>query len=389
MDFSFTEEQDAVAEAAQGVFEGRATVERVKEVEATDDRVDHELWAELAKANLLGLVVPEAHGGSGLGVIEACLVLQAQGATVAPVPLWPTTFLGALPVARHGTDAQQAALLPGVVAGDTVLTAAVESVGAETVQPATVTATPDGSGGFTLAGHRSSVPAGHVAHRILVPAATPEGEVVVAIVDPSDSEATVEAVRTTDREVRAHLTLDGVAVTADDVLGGPDADGTAIVADLVQHAAIGLCAILVGLCDAALRRTAEYSSTREQFGRPLSTNQGVAMRAGDAYIDLSAMRNTLWQAAWRLSEGIPAAEEVGVARWWASEGGHRVVHTTQHLHGGMGADVDYPIHRYFLWALELGHTLGTGSRVLVELGRTLAASAKARAGSGSGSGEAA
>jgi alkylation response protein AidB-like acyl-CoA dehydrogenase len=89
------------------------------------------------------------------------------------------------------------------------------------------------------------------------------------------------------------------------------------------------------------------------------------------------MRTTLWQAAWRLSEGLPADQEVLVAKWWAAEGGHKVVHTTQHLHGGMGADIDYPIHRYFLWAMENGATLGSGSRQLVALGEAIAAEAKA------------
>jgi acyl-CoA dehydrogenase len=211
-----------------------------------------------------------------------------------------------------------------------------------------------------------------------VPAATPDGGVVVAIVDPAGQGVTLEPVRTTDRSVRAHLTLDATPVAATDVIGG-SASGAEIVRFIVQHAQVGLAAQQLGIGEAALAQTAEYVSARQQFGRPLSTNQGVAMRAGDAYIDLAAMRTTLWQAAWRLSEGMPADDQVSVAKFWAAEGGHRVVHTTQHLHGGMGADVDYPIHRYFLWAMENGATLGSGTRQLVELGASLAAAAKAKA----------
>jgi len=378
MDFSFTEEQDAVAEAAQAIFDGRATVERVSEVEATDDRVDHELWAELAAANLLGLAVPEAHGGSGLGIVEVALVLQAQGRTVAPVPLWASTCLGALPLSRFGSDEQQAVWLPGVVSGEIILTAALEQVGAAaSTHPEGVKATPDGDG-WSLTGRRLAVPAGHVATGILVPAATAEGGVVVAIVDPAGPGVTLEPVRTTDRSVRAHLTLDGATVAAGDVLGDPST-GAEIVRFTVQHAQVGLAAQQLGVGEAALAQTAEYVSSREQFGRPLSTNQAVATRAGDAYIELSAMRTTLWQAAWRLSEGLPADDQVSVAKYWAAEGGHAVVHTTQHLHGGMGADISYPIHRYFLWAMENGATLGSGTRQLVELGASLAVTAKAKA----------
>ena len=378
MDFSFTEEQEAVAEAAKAVFEGQATVERVREVEATDDRIDQELWTELAKANLLGLAVPEAHGGSGLGIIELALVLQAQGRTVAPVPLWATTCLGAQAIAEHGTDEQQATWLPGVVSGDVVLTAALEQLGAA---PPTVVqgvaATPDGDG-WTLTGRRLSIPAGHVATRVLVPATTEDGGVVVAVVDPEGPGVTRERATTTDRSVRAHLTFERAPVAASDVLGDAPR-GAAVVRTIVQHGQVGLAAQQLGIGEAALEQTAEYVSNRHQFGRPLSTNQGVAMRAGDAYIDLAAMRATLWQAAWRLSEGLPADQEVLVAKWWAAEGGHRVVHATQHLHGGMGADVDYPIHRYFLWAMENGATLGSGSRQLVALGQAIAEEAKGAA----------
>jgi alkylation response protein AidB-like acyl-CoA dehydrogenase len=130
------------------------------------------------------------------------------------------------------------------------------------------------------------------------------------------------------------------------------------------------------VCEGALRATATYTSEREQFGRPLSTNQGVALRAADAYIDTEAMRATLWSAAWRLTEGLPAVEEVAIAKWWASEGGHRVVHSTQHLHGGIGSDIDYPLHRTFLWAKQLGDTLGASSQTLTTLGAELAEAAK-------------
>src|SRR5204862_3130584 len=104
------------------------------------------------------------------------------------------------------------------------------------------------------------------------------------------------------------------------------------------------------------------------------TFQGVAHKAADAYIDIEAMRVTLWQAAWLLSEGRDATNEVLVAKWWAAEGGQHVVHLVQHLHGGMGADVDYPVHRYFLWGKQLEDTLGGASATLARLGDVIAES---------------
>jgi len=84
---------------------------------------------------------------------------------------------------------------------------------------------------------------------------------------------------------------------------------------------------------------------------------------------------TMWQAAWRLAEGLPAREEIDIAKYWAAEGGQRVVHATQHLHGGMGADIDYPVHRYFLWVKQLENTFGSGPQQLARLGRSIARSA--------------
>jgi alkylation response protein AidB-like acyl-CoA dehydrogenase len=138
-----------------------------------------------------------------------------------------------------------------------------------------------------------------------------------------------------------------------------------------DRALVILCATQVGVVEEALRSTAEYTSGRKQFGKPIATFQGVALRAADAYIDVEAMRATAVQAAWRLARGLPASKEVVAAKWWASRGGHRVVHTAQHLHGGMGADVDYPIHRYFLWWKQLDLTLGSSGRHMARLGEEL------------------
>jgi alkylation response protein AidB-like acyl-CoA dehydrogenase len=140
-----------------------------------------------------------------------------------------------------------------------------------------------------------------------------------------------------------------------------------------ERAAVGYCALQVGLSERALRMTAEYTSGRIQFDRPLATFQAVQQRAADAYVDVEAMRVTMWHAAWRLGEGLPAADEVAVAKFWASEGGQRVAAATQHLHGGMGVDMDYPLHRFTFWSKQLELALGGANRQLARVGRSMAA----------------
>ncbi len=375
MDFTFSEEQEAVASAADGVFGGLVDPDRVAAVEATEDRVDRELWAALAAADLLGLAVPEPLGGQGLGLTELCLVLEAQGRCVAPVPLWATLVLGARPLAA-GPEALAAAWLPKVAAGEALLTAAVCGSAQSTTMRPPVRAEPDGDG-WRLTGTEPAVPQAHVASAVVVPAHTPDGGVVLALVDPGAPGVALERATTTNREVHPHLHLDGVRVAGDEVVAGPPT-GAAALGRLLAEAATGLCALAVGVGESALRQTAAYLNERQQFGRPLSTFQGTLLKAGDVAIDLEAMRVTLWQAAWCLDTGRPADEAVAAAKWQASERGQKLVHATQHLHGGIGADITYPIHRYFLWGKQIELQLGGPSLQLARLGASVAARAKAQ-----------
>lgn len=378
MDFAFTDEQLAVSEAATGLFAGLVDPERVAGVEKSDERIDRGLWQALADADLLGLAVPEQDGGAGHGLLELCLLLEAQGNVVAPLPLWSTLVLGALPLARFGSGDQKQRWLPGVVAGDTVLTAALNGTAASPTSTPPVWAEPDGDG-WILDGLELAVPQAHLASRILVPASTGDsGQVVIALVDPHAEGVTLERTVTTNREIHPHVRLEGLRLEPSDVLAAPGA-GRAILEDIVTAATIGLCALQVGVCEAALTQTAAYLNTRQQFGRPLSTFQGTMLRAADAAIDIEAMRVTWQNGAWLYDTGRDAAEAARVAKWQASERGQRAVHATQHLHGGMGADITYPIHRYFLWGKQIELLLGGPSAQLAKLGADIAQQALAAA----------
>jgi alkylation response protein AidB-like acyl-CoA dehydrogenase len=363
MDFSLTPEQEALRELAGKILGDQVTHERLKAVEANADWFDRGAWEALAKAKLLGTALPEDSGGSGLGLLELCLVLEQVGRTVAPIPAWPTLVLGALPIAEFGTREQRARWLPAVISGETVLGAAlVEPGGDDATRPAT-SARRDGAG-WRLEGVKTCVPAAHLAARLVIPART-DGDVSLFLLDPRASGVTLERQVATSREPQARVTLAGAPA---ELL----ARGEASVGWLVERALVGLCALQAGVADRALRMTAEYTTSREQFGRPIASFQAVHQRAADAYIDVEAIRLTTWQAAWRLATGRAAAAEVAVAKFWASEGAHRVVYAAQHLHGGIGVDVDYPLHRYYLWSKQIELTLGSGTRQLVRLGARLA-----------------
>jgi alkylation response protein AidB-like acyl-CoA dehydrogenase len=243
----------------------------------------------------------------------------------------------------------------------------------------TTTATPDG-GGWRLDGLKTFVPWLPVVARgdepadrgrVLVPATGPDGRVVVALVDPGAPGVTVTSLDTTSGWPEGDLALEGVRVDADDLLEG---EGDQVVVEMTARTTAGLCALQAGVSDGAVRLTASYTTERTQFGSPIATFQAVAQRAADAYIDAEGIRFTAWQAAWRLDEGRPAADEIDIAKFWAAEAGSRVARAAQHLHGGIGVDTDYPVHRYYRLAKHLELTLGGGTEHLLQLGARIAAS---------------
>jgi alkylation response protein AidB-like acyl-CoA dehydrogenase len=370
MDFSLGEEQEAIRDLVAQILGDRVTHERLLELERSGEWFDMELWSEVARANLSSLAIPAEHGGGGFGVLELCIALEELGRRVAPIPLFPTAVLGALPIARFGTPDQQARWLRPVAEEAAVLTAALTELGGSLPSRPRVTARRDG-GTFRLEGEKECVSAAHLAAAILVPARTDEG-VGVFVLDPSSAGVTLERQIVTHREPQSRLVLDGAAVAAADVLGDP-AGGAAIVDWLVDRACLGLAAIQLGVAEAAMRATATYVSERKQFGRPIGTFQGVALRMADAYIDVDALRAAVQQAAWRVSEGLPASAEIAAAKWWAALGGQRVVHSAQHLHGGIGSDIEYPIHRYFLWAKQNELLFGGASQQTSRIGALLVA----------------
>jgi 3-oxocholest-4-en-26-oyl-CoA dehydrogenase beta subunit len=370
MDFAFREEQGMVRDLARSILEKELSAERLRAVEAGPDRVDDALWARLAEANLLGVAVPEEHGGLGFGFLELCALLEELGSFVAPVPALPTLVLGALPLAVFGTGAQRERWLPDVAAGRLLLTAALaDAESAEPAAPAT-SARPQ-AGGFALHGRKREVPCARRAGRILVPAATAEGAAVF-LVDPAARGVGLAAGRRSTSEPLFDLELDGVLVAAEDRLGGAEADGAAIVRWLACHALVAIAATQVGVSERALRATADYVREREQFGVPIGSFQAVQHRCADAYVDLAALRWSTWRAAWRLAEGLPAEREAAVAKFWAAEAGSRIANAALHLHGGIGSDVDYPLHRYFLWSKSLELDLGGAAPQLAWLGRDMA-----------------
>ncbi|MEY2242777.1 acyl-CoA dehydrogenase family protein [Streptomyces sp. BF23-18] len=373
MDFTFTEEQQAAAEAARGVFAG-VSPDGVPSPALTAGAVaedfDRPLWARLADADLLSLLLDEEAGGAGLDAIALCLVLRESAKVLARVPLLENSAAAAA-VRRFGGEESRAELPARAGRGESVLTVAANGRTGHDPAERAVTARRDGAE-WVLDGVQTAIPWACDADFVLVPAHTDADRTVLALV-PRDHEGAVlaEQISTTGERL-GELRLRSTRIAARDVIDAPGAWEW-----LRALLATGTCALALGLGEEVLRMTSAYTSKREQFGFPVATFQAVAVQAADRYIDLRAMEATLWQAAWRISTGadgpLPAAGDVAVAKIWASEGVRRVVQTAQHLHGGFGADTEYALHRYHAWAKQLELSLGPAAAHEEALGDLLAA----------------
>jgi alkylation response protein AidB-like acyl-CoA dehydrogenase len=370
MDFILNERQRELAALTRLILADQATPQRQREVEAGGDRFDPVLWADLARAGVLAAALPEALGGAGLGLLEQCSVLEEIGRTVAAAPYLASIVLGAGAIARFGTPDQQARWAAPAGRGELLLTAALsEEDGDDPRTPATSAERMPGR--WLLTGTKTAVPAGQRADLFLVPAATTTGVSVFLVAPDDPGEVVVQPQRLVDGDVAGRLELTRVELADDRVLGSPAA-GAEITGWLVSHGTVGLCARQLGVIARALELTSEHAKNRVQFGRPIGSFQAVTQRLADAYIDVEAVRLTMWQAAWRLASGLPGETEIATAKFWAADAGHRVAHTAVHVHGGIGIDTDYPLHRYFTAAKRAEFELGGATAQLRRIGAALA-----------------
>ncbi|MBZ5733435.1 acyl-CoA dehydrogenase [Nocardioides sp. TRM66260-LWL] len=321
---------------AESVADVRAVV-----AEALAREVD---WAGLAAAGLLSLPVPVDHGGEGFGLIETAVLLRELGARAVHLPVWEALACAVPTLAAHGTPEQQARWLPGIATGEHLLSPALREPGrGASVEPATVYR--DG----VVTGRKIGVTQAGAAARLLVTALDGDRPVVV-LVDPAGPGVTLLEGATSAGTGAHTVVMD--AAPAEPL--GPGAAAT-----LVAHAIAGRCAQAAGVLAGARDLTAAYVKQRRQFDRALAEFQAVAMQIADVYVAARTADLVAENAVWRVAAGLPAADDLAVAAAWICQEGPTAVRTCHHLHGGMGVDTTYPLHRYSAWMCDLVHDLAT------------------------------
>jgi alkylation response protein AidB-like acyl-CoA dehydrogenase len=356
LDLAFTEEQEMLREVVRSLLAEYAPPTVVREME--DDPVGYpaELWKRLADLDLLGLLVPEAHGGSGMSLLEGVVLYEELGRALAPTPHFVSCVASATALAVGGTGEQRATWLPRIASGDAVLTPAwLEpdgGFGPRGVQ-ARATST-DGGATYTLTGVKRHVAFAAAATRLMVLARTGDGEgdVDLFLVDPRAAGVTLTQQFTVASDTQYRVDLDDVAIDAADRVG-PAGTGWATWTAVRDDALILLAAWAVGAGDRTQEMTVQYAKDREQFGKPIGAFQAIAHYLADRQTELDGARTLVHEAAWARSTGRPVTRLAPMAKLFAARVLRDVTATAQQIYGGNGFTLEYDVQLYFRRAKAL------------------------------------
>jgi alkylation response protein AidB-like acyl-CoA dehydrogenase len=360
VDFALDETQQEIADLTAQVLSGPA---------GDEPDVDAHAWQAVVDAGLVGLALPEQFGGDGVGLAGAAVVLTELGRRALPTPALATLALGALPLARHGTDRQREAVLPRVAKEGLVLTAALHEPSEPLPRLPRTVARRDGDS-YVVTGTKLVVPYADLAHRILTPVSFEASRPGILLIDPKAAGVSVVRTPMSGPGATYRVRFDDVVVPAVDLLGSTDLQ-TDLVADLYRHATVGAAVFGDGLLAGALALSVEHVGTRHQFGRPLATFQAVSQLIADVYVSARAMHLAAWSSCWRLSTGLDPGPDPEVAAYWVAEELPKAIGICHHLHGGLGLDRSYPLHRYSAAASDLSRLVGGTDRGLDRLAAEL------------------
>lgn len=356
MDFELSEDQRAIAQMAEGLFVDHCHDDYMRQWDVSGGAMMAPLWALCIETGLHALAIPEEYGGSGLGMTELMLVLQAQGKALAQVPLWRHQLAAATLACFDASD--NSGWVAKAASGEAMLSLSLDglnsSLGTELLAHPTAE-------GWSISGRVAALSLGDQARAALV-LVQAEDVPRLLVLDLSAPEVQRISAVLTHGEAVADLHIEGLTVDAAALLPAE------AVAWLELRSVAALAALQLGVSEEQIRRTVLYVSERKQFERSIGSFQAVQMSMADNHIAAEALRTALWQLVYRIDAGLQAPCEALATAWLACEAGHRIGHVAQHVHGGIGVDLTYPIHRFLYWSRGLGLALGGSAANLERLG---------------------
>ena len=352
MDFGFSSDQQLLKQAARGFLDERCTPAVVRSL-WDDARGESEaLWKEMAQLGWQGLALPEAEGGSGLGMVETAVVLEEMGRAAYPGPYFPTVLAG-MAIAEAGTAAQKSRWLPAIATGNARATVALLDSQLDWRAEATDTRADPAGRGYRLSGVKYFVPWAHVADLLLVPARAPEGPTLF-LVEKAGAGLSISPVIAMDLGARwATVRLEGAPVSADAVLGSPD-QGAALRDEILRRGAVGAAAEMLGAAWRCLDMSVAYAKVREQFGQPIGAFQAIRHKCAEMLLEVENSHSATYYAAWALDARSEDHElAASVAKAYVSEASRRVCGEAIQVHGGIGFTWEYDLHLYIKRAKAL------------------------------------
>ncbi len=350
MDFAFSQDQLLLKNAARAFLDERCSPAAVRAL-WDDSRGESEvMWKDMAQLGWLGLGVPEAYGGSALGMVETSILLEEMGRVACPGPYLPT-MLAAHAISEAASVDQRRRWLPAVAAGDARASVAFLDSELDWDAPAVTTRAESTGRGWRLTGIKHFVPWAHVADVVIVPAQTPEG-LVLFLLDSQAAGVTLTPMSGIDPGTRwCSLRLDGVSLPADARLGAP---GAPVLEGLLRRGAVGAAAEMLGAARRCLDLAVGYAKVREQFGQPIGAFQAIRHTCAEMLMEIENAHAAVYYAAWALDAGAEdAAVAASVTKAYVSEAARKVCGAAIQVHGGIGFTWEYDLHLYFKRAKAL------------------------------------
>jgi len=372
MNFSFTNEQQDIQATFERVFRDLSNDEAIKNLSDSGLFFHRACWQQLADTGVLGLPLAEEYGGSGLSLTEFCLLLELQGKYVTPMPLLAHVIGVGMTVQASNNKQLKNQLLPDLIRANKLFSSAQPYRGLLESNSLSGERKADT---LVLNGRTGPVAYAELADGFLVqvPVMGNQTEADALVYLSKDAQGLdVVAQTAINDEPSGYLQFADTEVSAGALLAD-ETQAAPLIALQTQWTRIAMAAILLGALDEGLKRTAEYVSTRKQFGRSLGSFQAVSQQAADAYMEIESLRSVYWRALDDNAAGKDGEAAAQVVKFWISEAGHKVGHAILHLHGGIGQDLEYPIHRFFLFAKQLERMAGTQEQMSAALGAKLLA----------------
>ena len=375
MDFSFSEEQLAMKDSLERMFNDTCSDDEIKTLAQSGEPIHRALWSHLAEAGIFATPFAEEDGGLGLSLVEFCLAIELQGRFLPQMPLVSSIVESALPISQGSNEDIKKEVLKKVIDGSHILCAARKYRGVQ--QAKQLACVSKGADDWALQGRTGFAYYASLADGIVLEVVDDSAEVLLVYLDANKEGVACVQQTAISGEPAGYFEFSDVSFSSASVIAR-GARAQELVAEQRHTTWVALAALQTGILDEGLKRAAAYVSERKQFGRTLGSFQAVSQQAADAYMEVESLRSVYWRSLEDIQEGEDLSVSAAVAKYWVAQAGHKVAHASLHLHGGIGQDLEYPIHRYFLWAKQAERYLGSADVIARELGNTLLESSNSK-----------